>query len=383
MKLMKLACVPLALLAVGIIRALAPWKRVRLGQLWSPRLGHLIGNTECYLCERDALIQPRSYDIWFHSGIICNRVIARKYGELLHLWPAFFANLVVKVNALFLGWEKHMVQSAQVDRDIYNLTRLFSPHIRFTESEERKGQRLLRKLGIPEGAKWVCLIVRDSAYLKIKSPGADFSYHDYRDSDISDYIPAAVELARRGYYVVRMGEVIGKTLLVKHSRVIDYALGKRTEFGDLYLGAKCAFCLGTSTGFMVIPQVFNRPVGIVNYVPVEYTPTWLEGLVIWKHHLKDGKKMALPEIVQAGVGLTTFGHAFADAGITLQDNSSLEILDLAIEMADRDERIYVEEPQTKFWEAFPRSMVNGKPLHGKIRIRVGREFFKGLCESAS
>lgn len=379
MKLARACLLPFAFLVVGVVRLIARWRLVRFGEIWSSRLGHLIGNTENYLCERGWGLQPWTYDIWFRLGTPANRVIARKYEQLLHVWPRGFAQVVVKVNVLFPGWEKHVARPAQNDRDIHNLWRLGAPHIGFTAREERKGKKLLRELGIPEDAQWVCLIVRDAAYLQAKAPQLDFSYHDYRDSDISTYALAAAELARLGYYVIRMGEIVAKPLLIKHTKIIDYAAsGKRTEFGDLYLGAKCAFCLGTSTGFMAIPQVFNRPVGIVNYVPIEYTPTWQEGLVIWKHHVKDGKRLAVREIVQAGVSAATFGQEFERAGVKLEDNTLAEIAELAKEMAEQDRNRYYVQDQHAFWSDFPRSMVNGKPLHGKIVIRVGREYFERM-----
>ena len=375
MKFLRFLLVPFAFLVVGIVRLIAPWKLVRFGEIWSSRLGHLVGNLECYLCEKDALIQPKSYDIWFCNAPPANRTIYRKYAKKLHIWPREFTLLVIRINALFLGWEKHFISTLQVDRDIKNLTWVFSPHIEFTEREEKKGRKLLRSLDIPEGAKWVCLIVRDSAYLKAKAPRLDFSYHDYRDADCSNYVPAAIELARRGYYVIRMGHIIAKPFFVKHTKIIDYPF-KRTEFGDLYLGAKCAFCLGTSTGFMAIPQFFNRPLAVTDYVPLEYAPTWSEGLVIWKHYLKNGNRMSVKEIAASGGGVSTFGPAFEQAGIKLEDNTSQEILDLAMEAADRDQGIRDEDSQDDFWKAFPFSVVNGQPLHGKVRIRVGRNYLK-------
>lgn len=377
MKLIRLLFVPFALAVVGFIRLIAPWKLVRFGILWSNRLGHLIGNTECYLCERDAGIQPDAYDIWFHPAAISSKAIYLKYRELLHIWPEWFAALVVKVNSLFRGWEKHMVGSVQVDRDIHNLWEKHAPHIEFTAREERRGQRLLRSLGIPKDAKWICLIVRDSAYLKTTSPPNDFSYHDYRDSDVSDYIPTAVELVKRGYYVIRVGAIVGKPFHVRHHKIIDYATMKnRSDFGHLYLGAKCAFCIGTHCGFMAIPQAFRRPIGITNYVPLEYIPTWAKGLVIWKHHLKDGKKMSVKEIMQSGVRAAMFGPLFDQAGVNLEDNSPQEVFEVAMEMADRDQGQWFPENQSAFWDAFPRQIVNGAPLHGKIRIRIGSEFLK-------
>ena len=65
-KLGRLALLPLAFLIVWVVRWME--KRgtlVRFGTFWHSRLGHMIGNTECYLSERDAGLQPKAFDIWF------------------------------------------------------------------------------------------------------------------------------------------------------------------------------------------------------------------------------------------------------------------------------------------------------------------------------
>jgi len=41
-----------------------------------------------------------------------------------------------------------------------------------------------------------------------------------------------------------------------------------------------------------------------------------------------------------------------------------------------------KDPQEKFWKSYPLKSVspyNQKPLHGEVRVRVGREFLKGYA----
>lgn len=380
MKFLRLLALPLAFAAVFLMRHMK--RKVRFGEIWSPRLGHLVGNTECYLCERDAGRHDGFIDIWYPVRGMCSHpLIERKYRKYLHTVPQWLGNMIVVVNRLFRGFEAHEVSSEQLDRDVHNLWEKHGPHLSFTKSEERKGQKLLRSLGIPEGAKWVCLIVRDSAYLKATAPGQDSSYHDYRDSDIATYAEASVRLANKGYYVIRMGKVVEKPLPVRHNRIIDYASHKLTDFGQLYLGAKCEFCFGASTGFMAIPQVFNRPTVVVNFAPVEYISTWCKGLVIWKHHVKDDKRMTLKEIFDSGAGQFMAAKQFKDIGITLVDNTAQEITDVVLEMAEWLEwgGNGYDQTQEFFWNQFPLKAIspyNRKPLHGKPRVRVGRKFLE-------
>jgi putative glycosyltransferase (TIGR04372 family) len=247
---------------------------------------------------------------------------------------------------------------------------------------------LLRKLGIPKGAKWVCLIVRDNAYMKAKFPQNDWSYHDYRDANLEDYMYAAQNLIVEGYYVVRMGEVVAEQLPIKHTKLIDYP-PQRTEFGDLYLGANCEFCIGTPCGFMMIPQVFQRPLCMTDFAPIEYFTTFVEGLIIWKHHIRDDKEMTIREIAESGAGLAGFTPQFAQIGITLKNNTPEEIKEVAMEMCERfknngHQAEYDEEDsQGAFWNSFPRSIVNGKPLHGKIKVRIGRAYLEAYNAGVS
>jgi putative glycosyltransferase (TIGR04372 family) len=235
-----------------------------------------------------------------------------------------------------------------------------------------KGRKLLNDLGVPKGCKYVCLIVRDDAYLKAKMPGSNMSYHDYRNADVDNYVEAAKYLATKGYYVLRMGDITAKPITNPH--IIDYAnSGLRSDFGDLFLGAHCAFCFGTSTGFMVIPQVFKRPCAVTDFAPLEYISTFCEDRVILKQHWKDGKRMSMAEIVESGAGQWTNGNNFTAAGIELRDNTPEEICQLVQEMVEG-----CSTDQTEFWEAYPKGVSehNNRPLHGAIKCRIGQKYLE-------
>ena len=374
LKLLKLSLVLPALLCVIAIRLLAKaGVLIRFGQFWSERIGHLTGNTEVYLCEKDAGLHP-GFHIWVHRGKISNKQIAKMYGRVMTVGPIWFTGLVILINMWFRGFQKHLVGATQVDRDIHNLLEKTPCHISFTKKEEEMGRAQMREWGIPDGAKWVCLIVRDGAYLP------ELGYHSYRDTHIDAYELAVKELVNMGYYVFRMGAKVAKPFKLGgiggHRHVFDYATnGMRSDFMDVYLGAKCEFCISTGTGFDGIPFLFRRPICYVNYVPVEYFQTYVfNGLVIWKHHYKDGKRMSFKEIVESGAGQFMRAEQFEKAGITLQDDSPEEIRDVVLEMAQG----MSTEPQDWFWKDFPRSIspYNQKPLQGEIRVRAGAKFLE-------
>ena len=86
---------------------------------------------------------------------------------------------------------------------------------------------------------------------------------------------AAEELAKRGYYVFRMGVNVLKPLKSSNSKVIDYAnLQIRSDFMDIYLAAKCSFCVSTFAGFDEICHDFRKPLVYTNAVPIYNNDIW-------------------------------------------------------------------------------------------------------------
>ena len=149
--------------------------------------------------------------------------------------------------------------------DVDGLLVATKPTLTFNSSELAEGQIFLRKLGLSPNDKFVCLNVRDGVFLRKSEAiswkkNRDWSYHDYRDSDISTYVKAAEALAEMGYTVFRMGAIVKELLVSKHPRVIDYATnGMRSEFLDIFLGAHCTFCISTGSGWDSVQPYFVAP----------------------------------------------------------------------------------------------------------------------------
>ncbi len=231
-----------------IIRLIRPWLLVRIGALISSRIGHFAANTELYLCERDAGINvpnQRHIDVFFMgSKPVCNQQLAVMWYRLLRVWPALILAPIARINRLVPGGKLHEIgNNTQSDRDVHNLLDQFPPHLKFTTEEETRGEAGLASMGIPIGAPFVCLTVRDSAYLAahlVHGNSDKFNYHNYRDNDVQNYVLAAETLADRGFFVIRMGVKIHSAINSAHPKVIDYATnGMRSDFMDIYLGAKC------------------------------------------------------------------------------------------------------------------------------------------------
>ncbi len=366
----------LVMLAFGLVWILRPIVTLRFGTLFVSRLGHLAGNTECYLCERDAGMRPkRTIDIWCPVGKPANEQLLKMFKRVL--WVSEFCTTLAQIGPRWRWWQRHTFSDAQWGRDIHNLMEKQPPHLEFTKAEEKRGLAGLAALGVPPGAKWVCIINRDSFFLRATEPWNDYSYHDFRNSSIQNYREAAVALMDKGYFVIRMGSIVEEQMKLKADKFIDYACHPlKNDFMDVYLGARCAFTISNGLGFDGIPMIFRRPICFVNEAPFEYLSTWMpNSLAIWKHHYKDGKRMTPAEIVASGAGLFHTSQQYKDARITLVENSAAEILEAAQEIeahcAESDAGL-----QGEFWDDYPRSKSphNGLPLHGAIRLRIGSKF---------
>lgn len=370
---------------VLLIRLLRPFIIIRFGRLISTRIGHLAANTEVYLCERDAGINvPRQpfMDIWYHMPLaICNEQLKKMWDRTLYVWPAALVEPVDRLSRRLPGGKAHRIPLRDdQDRDINGVLKLVQPHLTFRPEEEEKGQAGLRGLGVPKGALFVCFHARDSVYLKNIYPNLDTSYHNYRDSNIHNYLPAVEELTRRGYYAIRMGAVVKEKLKFSNDRIIDYASdGERSAFMDIYLGAKCCFYFGNPDGLFCVPMIFRRPAAMIDAAPLDYIISWgADNLTIPKKYWLryERRFMTFRKILDSGAGRFLETQQFEQFGIELIENTPKEIVALAIEMDERLKGMWQtseedEELQRRFWALFKPSK-----LHGNFVSRIGAEFLR-------
>jgi len=385
-----------------IIRLIRPWFLIRWKELNSNRIGPFAKETELYCCQLDAGINYPSQkfiDLFFlKRHVLCNYQLKKMWQRkliILPYWllvPLFRTNRFI--NIFISGGYYHEIKVPVKNIDnVYSLLEKFSPHINFTVEEKFRAEKILSKLGIPESAKFVCLIVRDSAYLDrhAKVSLRNMKYHSFRDGDIDKYVLAAEELVKRGYYVFRMGAKVLKPLKSSNPKVIDYVNTEiRSDFMDIYLGAKCSFCISTLTGFDEIPTIFRRPIVYISVVPIYSIfniVTHNENILLTiKKHInkKYNKELTISEIISSNVMRAQYADNFEENDIELQENNPEEIRDIVIEM---DERLSGNWKETKedlflqkdFWSIYTKNIKKlnlEEPLIGKIKARFGAKYLR-------
>lgn len=376
-----LAAVPVVL----IVRLLRPSVIIRFGSLRTDRIGHFAGNTEMYLCERDAGVYgSRTLDFFYCGPIICNHQLKKMWGRQLNIFsPAIVLRWLGWANEKLPGGEIHKVKIPS-DQDINGYLTRFEPHLTFTAEEEAIGKQYLKSKGLNDEDKFICFIARDERYLERIHPyrsRGQWSYHDFRDASIHNFVPAVETLIEKmGYYAFRMGHVVKDAIHSDNPKIIDYATnGDRSDFLDIYLAAKCHLFINSGSGISALPRILRRPMVAANLIPLEYVGGNLTVFIPKKLWLKEKRRfMTFREIFDSGAGRFLHSQQYEELGIEPIENTPEEITSAVIEADERLRGIWRtteedEELQRQFQSLFPKST---SKLYGKTRSRIGTDFLR-------
>tara|TARA_B110000008_G_scaffold279961_1_gene330049 strand:+ start:33404 stop:34645 length:1242 start_codon:yes stop_codon:yes gene_type:complete len=315
---------------------------VRIWGLTSSRIGHFAGNTEMHICSK-VDNKKKFLDIcYFKNKEICNKFLEKKWREKLKIFPRQIVyplyKLIEVLSYYFLIFKDHIVFDLSLhSRDYNNYIDKYEPNITFNEDEINKGKSLLKKFGLGENDKFICFIVRDKKYLKHNFPEVDFSKWNYRDYNIDDFIPAAEELTKLGYFVFRMGKISEKRLNTNNNMIIDYSFSDlKSDFLDIFLGANCEFCLSTDVGYDHIPYIFRRPLASITDPISLMKLSSKKFLNIFSlYYSKTEKKyLTLNQIFNSNLAYFNSSQDLYDAKIKIINPGPNEIKNFVIEMVN-------------------------------------------------
>lgn len=356
----KLLLLPFALVYVGLLLLLSRVIRVNIHPIINDRLGHFAFNTEISVLRIRALkkrSKSRNLDIGCATSIkSCNLALEKMWKREFNFKTGEWGWLL---NDISKRTKRSHFYQESTREDKFGL---FNSHslLHFTSDEERIGEEFLLRNNISKHDKILCLNVRDSAFLSKSEPlnwskSRDWSYHDYRNSEINTYVAAAETLADMGYTVFRMGAIVKESFVSKHPRIIDYATnGMRTEFLDIFLGAHCTFCVSTGSGWDDIPIIFRRPTMFVNFLPIFSPSSHTLPITIFPKILVDRNtnvELNLMKALSRNVADSLLTAQYASAGVALRDMNSDELVEAVTEMAARVEGSFVETPEQKQMQA--------------------------------
>jgi putative glycosyltransferase (TIGR04372 family) len=372
------------LLSIGLC-LVKPFRTVKLIEIRSHSIGQQAGNTGLFLRRlqlENKQNETRIQYIGIASSAVDNQQLFMMFRRKFFIIKSDF---LVKMcgNGAFLIRRLGFFKDLPFETNEYDEFSSTEPDLSFTPDEEEKGMLLLRSMGVDATSFFICFHCRDNAF--VKSYGGDF-----RNADIRNYLGAARYISDRGGYAIRMGYKVAEPLPdMKNPRIIDYASNFRTDFGDIFLPAKCKFFLASTAGPFMISTLFNVPVAAANFIPF-YTPLRKGDLFIPKKiwSVEEQRFLTFREFIdfsgdipggniRQGVDTNIYvQNKFAEGKYVAVENTAEEILDLAQEMNERLDGTFViteedEELQKRFQALLqPHHHCYGTPA------RVGAKFLR-------
>ena len=370
---------------------------IRFAEIPTNRLGHFAMEVDLYMTNKK-LQNTKTIDIFclqFQDNFVSNHKLLNEFKKYILVLPR------ILILPLILNAKHYKFFSSQTflltknkDRDTEHINDKTPVNLTLSNEDIKIGEEFLSKIGNGEkNIKFVIMIVRDSSYLNNyfnhvnKMNAKDWSYHNFRDGNVDDYLPACEELTKLGYYVIRMGQVVSKKLDTKNPMIIDYASnGMRTELLDIFLASKCEFCISNGTGYDALPMIFRKPVIVCNYAPVAQVPTYSKKILItFRHHYskKLNRRLNLKEIFDEQLANIGKADGFTNEDLILQDNTPLELKEAILEMESfvRNKEFENENSNilnNEFWKIYS-SMIKKHDLsyrHGDILARLPVKFIE-------
>ena len=199
--------------------------------------------------------------------------------------------------------------------------------LKIDKEDEEIGREYIKNFGAKE-FNYICFHARDDAYLKNYDKKKNWDYHNFRDSNIDNYLLAIEYLTNKGHYCFRMGSKVKKKIVSENTKIIDYASSNyQSDLLDIYLGSKCLMAVYSESGISVIPEVFNRPIVYVNWPALNFSCFNSDSLVIPKSFFQKKKNrfLSFSEILELNLEANFRSEYLKEKEIDLIENTPEEI----------------------------------------------------------
>ena len=359
-----------AIPCVLLLRLARPFVTIQICRIFSERIGHFVQDSSEHLA-RQFQENGRTIDLYYF-GEVSNeqwrKMVLRAGLKVFGPWLQHVGDW----NRIIPGGTVHILPSSLTNsRDIHGFFAKSEIAIPFSEDETALAHSYLESKGWKQGEPFVCLLVRDSAYLQhynLVGGINNTSHHNYRDSDIQTYVPSMEWLAAQGVWVLRMGKLMETGITLDNARIIDYAFDpNKSDLLDIWLFANCTGVISTGSGLDMLAAVYGKQQLFVNILPVSNFWSWAQTIwvpknLIWR---KTGRSLTFMEYLQFSFVMT---EDYSAAEIQIRDLSENEILEATQEFWQRITGAWHERPgeeavQNRCWDYF-KSMSNFSELHG-------------------
>ena len=193
-----------------IFRILNLFIRVRISEIWSSRVGHFMGMLEIYFTKKRNR-KKNTLDLFFFQKKVSNNAIKKIASKKLIILPRlilspifhFGVNTFKNENYFAFGNSKHIYSH----RDYENFLDKNFENFEIEKKEKLKSEQIIKSLKKKFCKKKVVTIhLRDDQYLKNFDNKNDWSYTNYRNVNINNYLKTINYLQEKEYFVVRTGK---------------------------------------------------------------------------------------------------------------------------------------------------------------------------------
>ena len=364
-------CTPLA----GIFWIL----KIKFPDIWIQRIGHLMLEADCFVKEQLLNEGPTLRAVMLvPAGKSANHAAVR-------YWSKYFIVFENPILVSFLKpfqhhpWTKFNTrkyvssgQTADIYR-IYNNWGIRPPLLKLEQCDVERGDEVLKLMGVPEGAWYVCLHAREGGYSVY-----DEHFHKHRNISITNFDKAIAYIVSQGGWCIRMGDT-SMSPAPNILGLIDYALSAyKQDWMDLFLAARCKFFLGSNSGAQSMAMAFGTASALAGMAPLSVMAVGRNDICIPMLYKSDevGRTLTFNEILQSKAASYKLAEEYEKARISLEHNTPEDILDLTIEIFQRVEGTYIVEIDDELRQGKFKSML--KPGHYSYGTasRIGNAFLK-------
>jgi putative glycosyltransferase (TIGR04372 family) len=168
----------------------------------------------------------------------------------------------------------------------------------FTINENTIGQKSLVKLGVTSNRPILIFYIRDEKYLDKNIPKKDWSYHDYRNSPVKEFVNLIQVFINLGFTVIRMGNLAKDKVPLTDPNFFDYPFTlQKSDFLDVWIPSISSGIVSTGTGPDTLAILFNKPLMHFNFLPAYSSFYHHNVLVVPKILRLQGKRMSKSKIL--------------------------------------------------------------------------------------
>ena len=293
---------------------------IRVVPLITDRIGHFASNSAIYYFSKKNLNKNNNFkfiDFVFFQKNISNNFLAHKIKDKLKIsnrYLCFTIYFVLKLlskkfNIFKLFYYNNFPLKI---RDTNHYIENNNQFIQLNKEEIEKGYNFLHSLGIQKNQKYICLIVRDEAYLSNLQEEYSLKKNSYRNIDIDKFDLFAEKFTEKGYFVIRMGKKVSKPFNAANNnpKIIDYPyLKNKSDFFDIFLISESFFCISSGCGLDELAVIFKKPLALIEPQISKYRSYNSRVMHIFRRYIdkSNQKTLNLKDIIDNEVSIISNG----------------------------------------------------------------------------